>query len=445
MIRRELSADTETPVSLFMAARGDDTHAALYESVEGQERWARKSLIALGCRTEVVAHTLAEVPRVLALAQAAPASPLDYAFGWFAYEAAQAFTPVTGGLLPPPPLAEFFVPEAVLLYDHRAHSVEAFFADDAIERRVMERLSRAPRAPLSDLAARPAPVVASRQVAPREYERKVLRAKDYIAAGDAFQIVVSQKFHLPAGPRDLFGAYRALRRDNPSPYLYYFKTPHVEAAGASPETLIRVEDDVVRVRPIAGTRGRGRDEHEDRAIEQELLSDEKERAEHLMLIDLGRNDVGRVAEPGSVAVDPMMVVERYSHVMHIVSEVQGKLRQECSALDAFAAAFPAGTLSGAPKRRAMEIIAELEETPRGLYGGAVGYFASRRACDFAIAIRTLWRTRPDGACTVQAGAGIVYDSDPRAEQQECERKAASPLHGCNAVLDEGIGPVGEPT
>jgi anthranilate synthase component I len=295
MIRRELSADTETPVSLFMTVRTGETHAALFESVEGRERWARRSLIALGARKTVVARSLSEVTSVLELASDAPKSPLDYAFGSFAYEAAQAFIPLANPMASDgAPLAEFFLPEAVLLYDHRKHMVEAFFFDAAVEARVMANLAQTPRAPLLDATLRAPASTATRAVTPSEFATKVQRTKEYIAAGDAFQVVVSQKFQLQAGERDLFRAYRALRRDNPSPYLYYFVTPHLEAAGASPETLIRVENDVVHVRPLAGTRGRGRSDADDEAIERELLADPKERAEHLMLVDLGRNDVGRV-------------------------------------------------------------------------------------------------------------------------------------------------------
>jgi anthranilate synthase component 1 len=320
----------------------------------------------------------------------------------------------------------------VLLYDHTKHAIDLHTCDATTEAALLKKLD----APRAYAQLEPAATVrVERQFSAAEYRARVKRAKGYIAAGDAFQIVLSQKLSMQVAG-SLFDAYRRLRRQNPSPYLYYIRTENLEAAGASPETLVRVEDDMVHVRPIAGTRARGRTPAEDRALEAELLADPKERAEHLMLVDLGRNDVGRVSEAGSVRVEPMMVVERYSHVMHIVSEVSGRLRAEKTALEAFASVFPAGTLSGAPKKRAMEIIAELEGTPRGLYGGAVGYFSSVRSCDFAIAIRTIWKGAAGTACTVQAGAGIVFDSEPEAENQECLKKAASPLLSVGGVLED---------
>ena len=433
MPQRTFLADTETPVSLFLTLAEGATHAALFESVEGGERWARRSLIALDARETFVAKTIEDV-RALFDRMPPPervGSPLEGVFGWFSYEAAQAFLPVRDLPAGDGPVSEFFRPRAVLLYDHHKHTVELHTADTAVEAAIVARLA-APRTRAE--IVEPPPASVRRQFSAADYRARALRAKEYIAAGDAFQIVLSQKLTIPA-PKSLFDAYRQLRRTNPSPYLYYVRTPTIEAAGASPETLVRVEDEMIRVRPIAGTRGRGATDKEDRALEAELLADPKERAEHLMLVDLGRNDVGRVSEPGSVRVEPMMVVERYSHVMHIVSEVSGRLAKDKNALEAFASVFPAGTLSGAPKKRAMEIIAELEGTPRGLYGGAVGYFSSRRSCDFAIAIRTISR-RPGGEAVVQAGAGIVYDSEPEAENQECLRKAASPLASVNAKVSE---------
>ncbi len=426
-----LLADTETPVSLFLTLAADADHAALFESVEGGERWARRSLIVIGARERYVAH---DVEAARALLEKLPVpdragSLLEGIFGWFGYEAAQAFMPVRGVREEGAALCEFFRPQSVVLYDHHKHTIEVHTVDAASEAALLARLD-APRVHARAREAKGS--TATRQFSSEDYRSRVLKAKAYIAAGDAFQIVLSQKFRVdPAG--SLFDAYRALRQQNPSPYLFYMRTPNVEAAGASPETLVRVEDETIRVRPIAGTRRRGANDTEDRALEAELLADPKERAEHLMLVDLGRNDVGRVSEPGSVRVEPMMVVERYSHVMHIVSEVSGKLAKDKSALDAFASVFPAGTLSGAPKKRAMEIISELEGTPRGLYGGAVGYFGSKRSCDFAIAIRTVWRNAK-GEGTIQAGAGIVFDSDPEAENQECLKKAASPLASINTKV-----------
>jgi anthranilate synthase component 1 len=263
------------------------------------------------------------------------------------------------------------------------------------------------------------------------YEAGVERIREYIRAGDAFQVVLSQRlgFSLEATPFDL---YRALRSLNPSPYLYFLELDGVSLVGSSPEVLVRLEDDTVTVRPIAGTRPRGRTPEEERALADDLLADEKELAEHRMLVDLGRNDVGRVAEYGSVTVPDLMVVERYSHVMHLVSQVEGRLREGLSALDVFRACFPAGTVSGAPKVRAMEIIDELETVRRGPYAGAVGYFNyGGKSMDTAITIRTVVATA--GSAYVQAGAGIVADSDPAKEYEETLNKARALLKAAAMV------------
>ena len=265
----------------------------------------------------------------------------------------------------------------------------------------------------------PLSVPPTSNTSPSEYAAMVLRAKDYIAAGDVFQVVLSQRFEAPFGLPP-FSFYRALRRVNPAPFLYYLDFGTYAVAGSSPEILVRVRDGVVTVRPLAGTRPRGATPHEDKALEEELLADPKERAEHLMLIDLGRNDVGRVSEPGSVRVPDRFVVERYSHVMHIVSEVQGTLRAGLGFADVLKATFPAGTVSGAPKIRALEVIRELEPVRRGIYSGAVGYVGWWGDIDTAIAIRTA--VIQDGRLHVQAGAGIVHDSDPQAEWEETMNK-----------------------
>ena len=248
----------------------------------------------------------------------------------------------------------------------------------------------------------------------------VARAKDYIAAGDIFQVVLAQRFEAPFALPP-FALYRALRRVNPAPFLFYLDYADFAVAGSSPEILVRTRGDTVTIRPIAGTRPRGATPHEDKALEDELLADPKERAEHLMLLDLGRNDVGRVAAIGSVEVTDQFFIERYSQVMHIVSNVEGRLDPRRDALDALAAGFPAGTVSGAPKVRAMEIIDELEKEKRGLYAGCVGYFSAAGDMDSCIVLRTA--LVKDGRMYVQAGAGIVADSDPASEQQECINKA----------------------
>jgi len=255
---------------------------------------------------------------------------------------------------------------------------------------------------------------------PEEFKRMVLRAKEYILAGDIFQVVLSQRFEMPFSLPP-FALYRALRRVNPSPYLFFLDFGGFAIAGSSPEILVKASGGTVTVRPIAGTRPRGATPHEDKELEAELLSDTKERAEHLMLLDLGRNDVGRVAEIGSVKVTDQFFVERYSHVMHIVSNVQGRLRQDREPLDALTAGFPAGTVSGAPKVRAIQIIDELEKEKRSLYAGCVGYFSAGSEMDTCIVLRTA--LIKDGMMYVQAGAGIVADSNPGFEQQECVNKA----------------------
>jgi anthranilate synthase component 1 len=255
---------------------------------------------------------------------------------------------------------------------------------------------------------------------PAEFKTMVLRAKEYIAAGDIFQVVLSQRFEA-AFALPPFALYRALRRVNPSPYLFFLDFGGFAVAGSSPEILVKASAGTVTIRPIAGTRPRGATPHEDAALEAELLADPKERAEHLMLLDLGRNDVGRVAEIGSVKVTDQFFIERYSQVMHIVSNVEGKLRRDRDPLDALAAGFPAGTVSGAPKVRAMQIIDELEREKRGPYAGCVGYFSAGTEMDTCIVLRTA--LVKDGIMYVQAGAGIVADSDPAFEQQECINKA----------------------
>ncbi|MCQ8240233.1 anthranilate synthase component I [Rhizosaccharibacter radicis] len=261
--------------------------------------------------------------------------------------------------------------------------------------------------------------------------RAVRRIQDYIAAGDAFQVVPSQRFSAPF-PLDPFALYRALRRINPSPFLFFLEFDGFSLAGSSPEVLVRLRDGIVTVRPLAGTRRRGADRAEDLALERDLLADPKERAEHLMLVDLGRNDVGRVAATGSVRVAESFVVERFSHVMHISSTVEGRLRPELDALDALVAGFPAGTLTGAPKIRAMEIIDEMEPTRRAAYAGCIGYFAPDGSMDTCIGLRMA--VLKDGMMHVQAGAGVVADSDPDAEWEETRQKARALFRAAEAAI-----------
>ena len=262
----------------------------------------------------------------------------------------------------------------------------------------------------------------------------MLRAKEYIAAGDIIQVVPSQRFSCPVSV-DSFDVYRALRMVNPSPYMYYLKLDSFDIVGASPEMMVRVEDGLVQTRPIAGTLPRGKTAEEDRELEQELLADPKERAEHVMLVDLGRNDLGRVCEYHTVEVTDLMIVERFSHVMHIVSHVIGRLRENLTAFDVLRACLPAGTLSGAPKIRAMEIIDELEPTRRGTYGGAVGYFSFSGSSDTAITIRTA--VIKNNTAYVQAGGGIVADSVPETEYYETVNKAQAMLSAI-ALAEQGL-------
>jgi anthranilate synthase component 1 len=316
----------------------------------------------------------------------------------------------------------------------RAYAAACDRVDEVIAR--LERPSP-PLRPLDLTAPPPAPQPTSRTGQAR-YEDSVRRVQEYIRAGDAFQVVLSQRFDVPRGGVDPFDVYRALRVTNPSPYMFHLEFPEATVTGASPEVLVRLDEGRMEVRPIAGTRRRGRTSAEDLALETELRNDEKERAEHVMLIDLGRNDVGRVSAPATVRLDEIMTVERYSHVMHLVSHVTGQLAPDKTATDAVRAAFPAGTLSGAPKIRAMEIIEELEPSRRGIYGGAVGYLSYTGNVDLAIAIRTLV-TKGD-TIHVQAGAGLVAQSQPDAEHEECVNKARAVLAAVE--LARPVGPEG---
>jgi anthranilate synthase component 1 len=450
-VYREVVADLETPVSAFLkVARGP--YAFLLESVEGGERLARYSFI--GTEPARVLRTGAGEPEgqtdPLTGVQAALAGyrPADVAglprftggaVGYLAYDCVHYFEPRVPLAARDPhglPESVFMLTDSLLVFDHAKHTIKlvahAHVADDvngaydAAVARVEELAGRlaAPLTPppaLGEPGAAPQP--ASNKSA-AEYHAMVERAKEYIVAGDIIQVVPSQRLSVPvwAAPFDL---YRALRAVNPSPYMYYLRLDGVDVVGASPEMLVRAEEGVVDTHPIAGTRRRGADAAEDAALEAELLADEKERAEHVMLLDLGRNDIGRVARPGSVRVTQTMEVERYSHVMHLVSHVQGELAEGLTPYDALRACFPAGTVSGAPKIRAMEIIAELEGERRGVYAGAVGYFSFSGNMDTAIGIRTM--VVKDGTAYLQAGGGVVFDSTPERERAETFEKAGAML------------------
>ena len=459
-----LVADLETPVSAFLKLGGGKPMSFLLESVEGGDTRGRHSIIGIEpdliwranggvaqvnrtARTQTDAYTPCPEPPLQALraliAESRIALPDSLppmaagVFGYLGYDMVRLMEE-----LPPANPDPVGIPDAVMVrptiivvFDTVKDTItvvtpvrpdKAADAKTALARAVarladvVESLDRPLDKSVVEFDPGPLNVPPKSNTTPAEYRAMVLKAKDYIAAGDAFQIVLAQRFEAPF-TLPPFSLYRALRRTNPSPYLYFLDFGTFAVAGSSPEILVKVSGDVVTIRPIAGTRPRGATPHDDKALEDELLADPKERAEHLMLLDLGRNDVGRVARIGTVSVTDRFFVERYSHVMHIVSNVEGKLSPDRDALDALAAGFPAGTVSGAPKVRAMQIIDELEKEKRGLYAGCVGYFSAAGEMDTCIVLRTA--LVKDGTMYVQAGAGIVADSNPDTELQECINKA----------------------
>lgn len=458
-IYREILADMETPVSAFRKI-DDGRTSFLLESIEGGEKWARYSFLGSGparlfrCRDryyEVLqddrleqsgesADPLAQLQLLMADYRPVEVDGLPRFFGGAVGYLGYDMVRFVEQLPDKNPRdsenwdACFLLTEGLLIFDNMRQKIKVVCnvhlkeGDDpqvAYQRGVerIERLIEQLRQPLPHrIASRHKGPVQQLEpnFTPDAFRQAVDGCKEYIRAGDIFQVVLSQRFEgkLQADPFDI---YRALRTINPSPYMYFLRFGDNLVVGASPEVLVRKEGDQVEVRPIAGTRPRGATAEQDLALEKELLADPKERAEHIMLIDLGRNDVGRVARGGSVEVSELMVIERYSHVMHIVSNVRGKLRDDLNCFDVFRAAFPAGTLSGSPKIRAMEIIDEFEPNRRGVYGGAVGYFSFSGNMDLAIAIRTLLIEKD--RILLQAGAGIVADSDPEMEYQETLNKA----------------------
>lgn len=448
-------ADLLTPVSAFLRVSATSERAFLLESVEGGERTARYSFIGVDPPRSFDGSFCGFREAFPSIRPAHPDLPpfTGGAVGGFSYEMIRELEripnrfPETEDL---PPVSMDFYP-TVLAFDHLRHQIivmshESREKVDEIEARLdrpasQERIhgspgdETGPDGDESDPAAGDTVWNAGGAAIPEgrvralstadTYCSAVERAKEYIRAGDIFQVVLSQVFEM--GFRgDPFNVYRALRYINPSPYMFFLKRGRQCTTGASPEMLIRVQGRDLEYRPIAGTRRRGRDPESDRRLEHELLSDEKERAEHLMLVDLGRNDLGRVSEFGQVRVEQMMFVERYSHVMHLVSDLKGRLRRGLDRFDALASCFPAGTLTGAPKIRAMEIIEELEPFHRGIYGGAIGYLDYSGNLDTCIAIRTI--TLEDGKARIQAGAGIVADSVPERENLECHNKARALVH-----------------
>ena len=472
-VSREVLADLETPVSTYRKL-AEGPYSYFFESVQGGEKWGRYSIIGLPCRTllkvfgyraeiwvDGVLTESTEVEDPLAYAEAfqhryrtAPPDGLPVfhggLVGYFGYDTVRYVEPRLRSGTPPDTLGTpdilLMVSEEVLVFDNLAGTIQLIVNADpaqesALERaqlRLAELVARLPQPmePLPDVVLDAAESAELEQQAESDftremYEASVDKVKEYVLAGDVMQVVPSQRMSIPftAPPLNL---YRALRNLNPSPYMYYLDLEDFHIVGSSPEILARLENGVVTVRPIAGTRRRGHTEEEDDAMEAELLADPKEIAEHLMLIDLGRNDVGRIADTGSVELTDKMVVERYSHVMHIVSNVTGTLKAGKSAIDVLRATLPAGTLSGAPKIRAMEIIDELEPVKRGVYGGAVGYISWAGDMDTAIAIRTA--VIKDGKLYVQAGGGVVADSVPKLEWKETHNKARAMFRAASMVL-----------
>lgn len=464
-VYREFAADLETPVSVYIKLLDEVGPSFLLESVEGGEQVGRYSfvgvnprgVVALNGRSLTLTHAGQSTTRELApgedilhvlKAELARFQPADLpglprfqggAVGYLGYDVVRFFErlPETAVASLPIPDALFLLADTLVVFDHARHRLiilsNAHVGED-VEMAYVDAIQRIAR--VSEKLLRPLPAIPQRRMGVRNgrsatiqanmpqerYEAIVAEAKEHIAAGDIFQVVLSQRFSRRT-TADSFAIYRALRMLNPSPYMFFFNLPEFEmqVVGASPEMHVRLEDGVASVRPIAGTRARSADPAADEALAAELLADPKERAEHVMLIDLGRNDVGRVSQYGSVRVKDLMVIERYSHVMHLVSHVEGRIKPGLDAFDLMRATFPAGTVSGAPKVRAMEIIEELEGERRGLYAGAVGYFSYDGSMDTCIAIRTMLVY--DDTVYVQAGAGVVADSDPTKEYQECVNKA----------------------
>ncbi|MGH8662581.1 MAG: anthranilate synthase component I [Burkholderiales bacterium] len=465
----ETFADLDTPLSIYLKL-ANRPHTYLLESVVGGERFGRYSFIGLPAETrlEVRGELCAEIRGARVMSEQRVADPLSYVsdylarfkvvqdatlprfcgglVGYFGYDTVRYIERRLAGVRKPDELGTpdilLMVSEEIAIVDNLSGKLTlvvyaepgrpgAFQAAHARLRELLVRL-REPVAIPADVRGASQPAVSGFGQA--AYHAAVERAKRYIFEGDIMQVVPSQRMVKPYGATPL-ALYRALRTINPSPYMYYFDLGDFHVVGASPEILARLEGDAVTVRPIAGTRRRGATPAEDAALEQELLADEKERAEHIMLVDLGRNDVGRVARTGSVRVTERMVVERYSHVMHIVSNVEGKLKPGLNAVDVLRATFPAGTVSGAPKVRAMEIIDELEPVKRGIYAGAVGYLGFHGNMDVAIALRTA--VIRNGTLYVQAGGGIVADSQPEAEWQETQNKARALLRAAE-MAESGL-------
>lgn len=453
----EILADTETPVSLLKKIQNHQKQVFLLESVEGGERWGRYSFLGTSARSHI--RVYADVVKITENDQDTvyphEGNPFDVIkkmmnryhpaqlsglprfwgglVGYLTYETVSFFERIPHRWPKEKPLAHFIIPNELVIFDNIRHTLTAVRVvfpenrktaaseyDLAVKR--INSLLKLMEKPLVEIPVekKSSSFGLNASLSPAQFRNMVSNVKQYIVSGDIIQAVISQPFTCDNAP-DLWDLYRAQRFVNPSPYLYFMQMDDLALVGSSPETMVRLENRVATLRPIAGTRPRGKTEQEDRALADELLKDEKERAEHLMLVDLGRNDLGRIAEIGSVQVTDLMFVERYSHVMHLVSNICCDLKSDCDAFDLLAATFPAGTLSGAPKIRAMEIIYEMEKDSRGPYGGAVGYISFNGNMDMAITIRTA--CIENNRLTVRAGAGIVADSDPEHERVETVNKA----------------------
>jgi len=469
-VHHEFLADTETPVSVYLKLK-DDSYSYLLESAEGGKRWGRYSFI--GCKPYLRAisrdghmeiheghdkKVLKDVANPLAILRNLckkfrPVSVKDLPpfqgglVGFFNYDLVRKWEHLPN-ILPADrtqPEAVFIACRQLIVFDHFTHTITvvafARTGKDSDLKTVYQQAHRQVAQTTAKLqnhlpsASKNGSLTVSHlkpNFLKADFEDAVRKAKDYIHAGEAIQIVLSQKFSGAVSGED-FALYRSLRSVNPSPYMFYLKFGDIKLIGASPEILVRLTDNRIQLRPIAGTRPRGATPEEDRALEQDLMADPKERAEHIMLVDLGRNDVGKVATPGSVKVPRLMEIEHYSHVMHIVSRVEGILKPTADCFDLFMSAFPAGTVSGAPKIRAMQIISEIEPCARGPYAGAVGYFGFNGNMDFCITIRTI--TIMKNRLSVQVGAGIVADSTPANEYQETLKKAGAMFKAIEKVKD----------
>ncbi len=455
----EVLADTETPVSILQKLYKEDMPLFLLESVEGQERWARYSFLGTspneeikifskdveiinnGASEKILHHgdPLNVIREILNQYKSAEIPELPRFWsgltGYLSYEMISFFEDVPVCLPENTAYAHFIIPETMIIFDNMKNTITCLnicYLDKNCDcekeyekaliglKKIIANINKPFTGHKDSSAKKNEKLELQSKISPAKYIDGVKKIKQHIVEGDIIQAVYSQPFTCSA-PSDPVMIYRAQRYINPSPYMFFMNFKNIIIAGSSPETMVRLENNTATLRPIAGTRPRGKTEQEDRAFANELLNDEKECAEHIMLVDLGRNDLGRVAKPGTVQITDKMFIERYSHVMHLVSNITCDLKQGIDSFDLLKATFPAGTLSGAPKIRAMEIIADLEESSRNIYGGAAGYISFSGNMDLAITIRTAVMEK--GKLTIQAGAGIVSDSDPEKELEECINKA----------------------